>query len=123
MGLFLTAMVWGSPNASYSESSCKSTVENMVDICKNTPIMVDIGTLLITPTDRVLAKPIHLMSEFFNEFGIEVVKAVITLFVVMIRLVLFLFLHHILKRCKLKTANQYLRQPPLQQEYCFSYLQ
>jgi multiple antibiotic resistance protein len=54
----------------------------MVDICKNTPIMVDIGTLLITPTDRVLAKPIHLMSEFFNEFGIEVVKAVITLFVV-----------------------------------------
>ncbi|MGA9166560.1 MAG: MarC family protein [Nitrososphaeraceae archaeon] len=71
-----------SPNASYGESSCESTVEYMVDICKKTPIIADSGTLLITLTDGVITKPIQLMSEFLNEFGIEVVKAVITLFVV-----------------------------------------
>jgi multiple antibiotic resistance protein len=82
MGLYLSAIVLGSLNASYGESSCKSTVEYMVDNCNKTPIIADTGTLLITLTDGVITKPIQLMSEFLNEFGIEVVKAVITLFVV-----------------------------------------
>ena len=82
MGLYLSAIVLGSPNASYGESSCESTVEYMVDNCNKTPIIADTGTLLITLTDGVIARPIQLMSEFLNEFGIEVVKAVITLFVV-----------------------------------------
>jgi multiple antibiotic resistance protein len=82
MGLYLSAIVLGSPHASYGESSCESTVEYMVDICKKTPIIAGTGTLLITLTDGVIAKPIQLMSEFLNEFGIEVAKAVITLFVV-----------------------------------------
>ena len=82
MGLYLSAIVLASPNASYGESSCESTVEYMVDNCNKTPIIADTGTLLITLTDGVITKPIQLMSEFFNEFGNEVVKAVITLFVV-----------------------------------------
>jgi multiple antibiotic resistance protein len=82
MGLYLSAIVLGSPNASYGESSSESTVEYMVDICNKTPIRADTSTLLITLTDGVIDKPIQLMSEFLNEFGIEVVKAVITLFVV-----------------------------------------
>jgi multiple antibiotic resistance protein len=82
MGLYLSAIMLGSPNASYGESSCESTVEYMVDNCNKTPIIADTGTLLITLTDGVITKPIQLMSEFLNEFGIEVVKAVITLFVV-----------------------------------------
>ncbi|MGC2483785.1 MAG: MarC family protein [Nitrososphaeraceae archaeon] len=82
MGLYLSAIVLASPNASYGESSCESTVEYMVDNCNKTPIIADTGTLLITLTDGVITKPIQLMSEFLNEFGNEVVKAVITLFVV-----------------------------------------
>ena len=82
MGLYLSAIVLGSPNASYGESSCESNVEYKVDNCNKTPIIADTGTLLITLTDGVITKPIQLMSEFLNEFGNEVVKAVITLFVV-----------------------------------------
>ena len=41
MGVYLSAIVLGSPNASYGESNCKSTVEYMVDICKKTPIKAD----------------------------------------------------------------------------------
>ena len=41
MGVCLSAIVLGSPNASYGESSCKSTVEYMVDNCNKTPIIAD----------------------------------------------------------------------------------
>jgi hypothetical protein len=51
MGLYLSAIVLGSPNASYGESSSESTVEYMVDICNKTPIRADTSTLLITLTD------------------------------------------------------------------------
>ena len=81
----------GSPNASYGESSCKSTVEYMVDNCNKTPIIADTEISLITLTDGVITKPIQLMSEFLNEFGIEVVKAVITLFVVIDPIGIILF--------------------------------
>jgi multiple antibiotic resistance protein len=62
------------------EFTCESN-EDLADNCKKIPIMLDTETPN-TPTDRVLSKPIRMMSEFLNEFGIEVVKALITLFVV-----------------------------------------
>jgi multiple antibiotic resistance protein len=79
--LCLSATTFGSLNISFGKSICESNKEYELNKCKKIPVMHATGTLN-TPTEGVIAKPLRVMSEFLNEFGIEVVKAVITLFVV-----------------------------------------
>jgi multiple antibiotic resistance protein len=81
INFYLSATTFDSPSTSYGESTCGSNKEYMIDNCKIFPIVLGISTLN-TPTDEVIAKPIRQISEFLNQIGIEVVKAVITLFVV-----------------------------------------
>jgi multiple antibiotic resistance protein len=80
IGLYLTATPFGFLNISYGEFVCESNEEDSGN-CREISIMLGTDTPN-TPTDGVISKPVQLMSEFLNEFGIEVVKAVITLFVV-----------------------------------------
>ena len=81
IGLYLTATPFGILNISYGEFVCESNEEDLADNCREIPITLDTDTLNTT-TDRVISKPVQMVSEFLNEFGFEVVKAVITLFVV-----------------------------------------
>jgi multiple antibiotic resistance protein len=81
--LYLSAAMSNSPNISYgeSESECESKEEYKTAVCKKIPTRFHMSALNI-PTSGVMANPIWKMSGFWNEFGIDVVKAVITLFVV-----------------------------------------
>jgi multiple antibiotic resistance protein len=81
IGLYLTATPFGTLNISYGEFICQGNEKDMADNCREISIIRDIDTPN-TPTDGVISKPVRMMSEFLNGFGIEVVKAVITLFVV-----------------------------------------
>jgi multiple antibiotic resistance protein len=81
IGLYLSGTTSGSLNTSFGESICEFNKEYKVDNCKKIPITLATGTLN-TSTEGVIAKPLRMMSVFLNEFGIEVMKAVITLFVV-----------------------------------------
>ena len=81
IGLFLFATQFGNLNISYGEFICDSNEKDSVNKCEKIPITLDTDTLN-APTDRVISKPVQMVSEFLNEFGFEVVKAVITLFVV-----------------------------------------
>jgi multiple antibiotic resistance protein len=81
INFYLSATTFGSPSTSYGESTYGSNEEYMVENYKKIPILLGIHALN-TPTDGVIAKPIRQMSEFLNQIGIDVVKAVITLFVV-----------------------------------------
>jgi multiple antibiotic resistance protein len=81
IGLYLSAALFGVLNISYGEFTCESNEEDLVYNCKKIPITLATDTLN-TPTDGVISKPVQMVSEFLNEFGFEVVKAVITLFVV-----------------------------------------
>jgi multiple antibiotic resistance protein len=80
-GLYLSAAMFGILNISHGEFTWESNEEDLVDKRKKIPITLDTDTLNTT-TDRVISKPVQMVSEFLNEFGIAVVKAVITLFVV-----------------------------------------
>jgi uncharacterized membrane protein len=81
ISLYLSAAMSNSPNISYGESECESKEEYKTDACKKIPIRLHMSALNI-PTNGAMANPIWMMSGFLNEFGIDVVKAVITLFVV-----------------------------------------
>jgi multiple antibiotic resistance protein len=81
IGLYLTATPFGNLNISYCEFICESNEEDLADNYRETSIMHDKDTPN-TPNDGVISKPALMMYEFLNEFGIDVVKAVITLFVV-----------------------------------------
>ena len=68
-----------SPNVTYAEFIC---IE-IIDICKkNFTVRADTLKPFITFSGGAISKPIQILSEFLNEFGIETAKAVITLFVV-----------------------------------------
>jgi multiple antibiotic resistance protein len=81
IGLNLAATTSRNLNNSFGESICESNKEYKVDNCKKIPIMLATSNLN-TQTEGVIAKPLRMMSEFLNEFGIEVAKAAIALFVV-----------------------------------------
>jgi multiple antibiotic resistance protein len=81
IGLHLSATTSRNLNNTFGESICESNKEYKVDNCKKIPINLATGTLN-TQTEGVIAKPLRVMSEFLNEFGIEVAKAAIALFVV-----------------------------------------
>ena len=69
IGLYLTATPFGNLNISYGEFTCDSNEEDSLDKCEKIPITLDTDTLN-APTDRVISKPVQMVSDFLNDLGL-----------------------------------------------------
>ena len=84
IGIYLSFILLDCKYVSYAEASCLENIEDeQNEICgKNINYMTYTDTFTIFVTSDALAEPFQLISTFLDEYGNEILKAVITLFVV-----------------------------------------
>jgi multiple antibiotic resistance protein len=84
IGIYLSFILLDCKYVSYAEASCLENIEyEKNEICgKNINYMTYTDTFTIVVTSDAMAEPFQLISTFLDEYGNEILKAVITLFVV-----------------------------------------
>ena len=84
IGIHLSFILLGFEDISNAEASCLENIEDEKnEICgKNTNYMTYTNTFTIVLASDAVAEPFQLISTFLGEYGNEILKAVITLFVV-----------------------------------------